>query len=585
MKKIGQFIKKHKVLFIVLAVVVVIAVVVAVNVIKAKNAISEVVQETYNLEKRDLVNTVTATGKIASVDSEQIIVTAANGLEITYFDLKIGDQVKEGDLIATFDVTELERDLADAEANLNVTEGQSGLTVKGSELSYNDALTTQAIDAQRNAADTAKAQADADKAYNDKETARSEYEAAKDSLEAQKKYLEQYAPQESSATSKVREVEGYIAEYNDARSAIDSHLSGNANATGVLATSSTYDIDRVDTSSLDPSTFQTSPDAAVQGYVSTMQSKKSSYDSNVAAYLDALKVVNGISSTTANIASAEATLSSKEAALKSAEAALDSSESALETQKRSQADTTRRDANSVTTAQNSLTSSRLSASVSGLSGEKTVRQLEAQLEDCNLKAPISGIVTEVNFKQGDKYNSGSALVTIEDNSAYQIIADIDEYDINKVEVGQRVVFKTNATGDLEMEGHVTEVAPRATSIATSGGANNTTTASAYKVKIAITSDISDLRMDMTAKLNIVTTELKNVFAVPRSAILKDDEGKSYLTKPDGSSLYVTEGISTDYYVEVSGNGLTEGMELLIPMDESAYDIETIMLDAGAAGGM
>ncbi len=578
MKKIGQFIKKHKVLFIVLAVVVVIAVVVAVNVIKAKNAMSEVVQETYNLEKRDLVNTVTATGKIASVDSEQIIVTAANGLEITYFDLKIGDQVKEGDLIATFDVTELERDLADAEANLNVTEGQSGLTVKGSELSYNDALTTQAIDAQRNAADTAKAQADADKAYNDKESARSEYNAAVDSLEAQKGYLDSY-------NAKKKEADGIIGNYRDKQALIDEYLDDLS--TPILRHASEFSINGSEP--INGAVFVSSHSEELNSLASQMVDYRTRYanftydgKSGDEAYQ---RLLSDIAATTENIANAEATKSSKEAALKSAEAALDSSETALETQKRSQADTTRRDANSVTTAQNSLSSSRLSASVSGLSGEKTVRQLEAQLEDCNLKAPISGIVTEVNFKQGDKYNSGSALVTIEDNSAYQIVADIDEYDINKVEVGQRVVFKTNATGDLEMEGHVTEVAPRATSIATSGGSNNTTTASAYKVKIAITSDISDLRMDMTAKLNIVTTELKNVFAVPRSAILKDDEGKSYLTKPDGSSLYVTEGISTDYYVEVSGNGLTEGMELLIPMDESAYDIETIMLDAGAAGGM
>jgi multidrug efflux pump subunit AcrA (membrane-fusion protein) len=567
MKKIGQFIKKHKVLFIVLAVVVVIAVVVAVNVIKAKNAISEVVQETYNLEKRDLVNTVTATGKIASVDSEQIIVTAANGLEITYFDLKIGDQVKEGDLIATFDVTELERDLADAEANLNVTEGQSGLTVKGSELSYNDALTTQAIDAQRNAADTAKAQADADKAYNDKETARSEYEAAKSSLEAQKGYYDENERAIQDLKDKIDNFSSAETAFTEAVAALNGqniYVDANANPANLTGKTIGYTID--ESGIVD--------DNSIRENVKKLNTASALYDR-----IGTRAVIEG------NIAGAESTLVSKEAALKSAETALDSSESALETQKRSQADTTRRDANSVTTAQNSLTSSRLSASVSGLSGEKTVRQLEAQLEDCNLKAPISGIVTEVNFKQGDKYNSGSALVTIEDNSAYQIVADIDEYDINKVEVGQRVVFKTNATGDLEMEGHVTEVAPRATSIATSGGSNNTTTASAYKVKIAITSDISDLRMDMTAKLNIVTTELKNVFAVPRSAILKDDEGKSYLTKPDGSSLYVTEGISTDYYVEVSGNGLTEGMELLIPMDESAYDIETIMLDAGAAGGM
>lgn len=70
-----------------------------------------------------------------------------------------------------------------------------------------------------------------------------------------------------------------------------------------------------------------------------------------------------------------------------------------------------------------------------------------------LKAPISGVITAVNAKAGDTYNGG-ALFTIEDVSAYEVSAEIDEYDIGKIREGQTVVIKTNGTGDEELKGTV-----------------------------------------------------------------------------------------------------------------------------------
>ena len=48
---------------------------------------------------------------------------------------------------------------------------------------------------------------------------------------------------------------------------------------------------------------------------------------------------------------------------------------------------------------------------------------------------MNGVITKVNFEKGDLYN-GSIIMTIEDDSSYEIEAHIDEYDIGKIKEGQ-----------------------------------------------------------------------------------------------------------------------------------------------------
>ena len=68
-----------------------------------------------------------------------------------------------------------------------------------------------------------------------------------------------------------------------------------------------------------------------------------------------------------------------------------------------------------------------------------------------------GIVIYMYFNEHNpphfhvKYADFNAIVTIEDDSSYEIETQIDEYDIGKIALGQRVVVKTNATDDEELD--------------------------------------------------------------------------------------------------------------------------------------
>ena len=72
-------------------------------------------------------------------------------------------------------------------------------------------------------------------------------------------------------------------------------------------------------------------------------------------------------------------------------------------------------------------------------------------------------------------------MTIQAVDVFEVATQIDEYDINNVKLGQRVVIMTDATGDDELEGIVSFVAPTATRPQTATGSTSNT----FEVKIDV----------------------------------------------------------------------------------------------------
>ncbi len=165
-----------------------------------------------------------------------------------------------------------------------------------------------------------------------------------------------------------------------------------------------------------------------------------------------------------------------------------------------------------------------------------------------------------------------------------ISTSVDEYDISKVEEGQRVAVLTEATGEDEIEGEISFVAPTTgsssfsgTTSQSAGGTGMSSTASSsnsgYEVNIDIKTEDERLRMGLTAKCSIVLEEVRDVYAVPYDAIHENAEGSSVVyvsgNTAEGKSfteISVEKGMESDYYVEISGDQLKEGMEILISTD-------------------
>ena len=81
-----------------------------------------------------------------------------------------------------------------------------------------------------------------------------------------------------------------------------------------------------------------------------------------------------------------------------------------------------------------------------------LEQLQKQLADCTLSAPIGGVVTAVNVSVGDKNTAGTTMITIEDTSSLKVIVNVEEADILKIQEGMPATVSTDATGDEEIKG-------------------------------------------------------------------------------------------------------------------------------------
>ncbi|MBR5564537.1 MAG: efflux RND transporter periplasmic adaptor subunit [Roseburia sp.] len=238
--------------------------------------------------------------------------------------------------------------------------------------------------------------------------------------------------------------------------------------------------------------------------------------------------------------------------LKSAEMALETAENTLALQE-----------SNLATAKNSQKTTNLSLDTTAQKNQ--VELYEDQLAEGIVKAPLSGIVTAVNLDAGDSYMQGSPIITIQDCSSFEVAAYIGEYDISDIVKGQKVLIKTDATGDTELEGTVVFVSPTAATSLTGGDVT-------YLVRISVDTPNERLRLDMSASLSIIIEQHENALTVPYNAIQEDEQGNTYVEvmEEDGTTtkVPVTVVLESNYYTEIQSDSLTEGQKVRVINAES-----------------
>lgn len=188
----------------------------------------------------------------------------------------------------------------------------------------------------------------------------------------------------------------------------------------------------------------------------------------------------------------------------------------------------------------------------------TLKKLKAQLEDCTVYAPCSGVVTSVKVSVGDNNTPGVAIITIEDTSSLVISTVVDEANILKLQEGMKATVTTVATGDRQMSGTVSRVVR----VKSAGGVDGT--AGGYAAEIVLQDE--DLLVGMTAKAKIVLQERGEVMSIPYDYIQTDDAGNTFVMvaeeQEDGTFIavkkMVTVGEEINYYTEVTGGDLKVG---------------------------
>lgn len=213
---------------------------------------------------------------------------------------------------------------------------------------------------------------------------------------------------------------------------------------------------------------------------------------------------------------------------------------------------------------------------------KTEISLDSQydtLDGYTIESPIGGTVIEKNYKAGDSIEAGQTLCTIFDLTYLKMLLNIDELDVSKVKVGQKVTISAESVDGKTYEGIVTKVN---ISGMTTGG---TTT---YPVTIQI--DKTDgLLPGMNVDAKIIVNSHKNVLAIPTQGIARGnkilvptDEQTTEPGVPEGYKyVTVTTGVSDTEFIEIT-SGLSEGDEVAIEK-RSAKSMMEIMNDGGMGG--
>jgi HlyD family secretion protein len=194
----------------------------------------------------------------------------------------------------------------------------------------------------------------------------------------------------------------------------------------------------------------------------------------------------------------------------------------------------------------------------------SLAQVETQLHDTVLRAPMSGVVTRRFVEVGElvtsgiqTFSSGTPLMQIADLSRMQVQAQVNEVDVVRLRTGQRVRIELDASRKAGLEGRVTAVAPASAAASASPGQGAAGGIVKFEVKIDILHADPRLRPGMTANVDIITDERKGVLLLPIEAV--DLAASRVKRRVAGmpADTPVKVGLKGDNQVEIV-SGLREG---------------------------
>lgn len=172
-----------------------------------------------------------------------------------------------------------------------------------------------------------------------------------------------------------------------------------------------------------------------------------------------------------------------------------------------------------------------------------VQSVQDQINNCNVKSTISGVVAEVNVNPGDMAGS-SYVARVVDVSKVKLTANVTETLVACLSVGQELPVYIEAASSEPFVGKVTAI-PVA--------ANQTMT---YPVEITIDNPDNIIMAGMFAEVDVVKSEVHDSLIIPKSAV--DSSNTVYVVDGDvARAVTVETGMSDDDNIEIV-SGLNAG---------------------------
>lgn len=555
-KKIIKKIKEHKIIAAVI-IVILLAGGYYINKTFAKSS-SQTQYVMGTVQKGTLIVSIDGSGQVAAEDQVDLKPSASG--KLISINAKEGEQVKKGQTLFFLDSADLQNQVSAAKVDLGTAQDDlDDMTNPNSQnwMQAQNNLTQAEINLDKTKADYDNIQKttddDVSKAYQDAYASASAgyiklagyMQDLKDTMGTSKdeyQYLSSYRQILGDNSSFVN------AFYNDYNVAKDLYGKNFENSKKISQTSGQDEIYKMVQGALDAS----------KAISQALESARHMYDAiNVSSYNDYSisstiktmqpKIQSDVTAVFSNSDSLQASLDSMDSAvkdqpdnIKSAELAFKQAQEKLQKAQTALDDLKSPDSLAVQKQKNLIAQK-----------EKTLADLQEQLNDCWVKAPFDGVIASVGTAEaGDQVSSGTVLATLITKQKLAKIS-LNEIDVAKVKVGQKATLAFDAIDGITLAGEVSEVDTLGT--ASQGVVS-------YGVKIAFDAGGNDIKPGYSVSASIVSNAKQDVLMVPNSAVKKQGE-MAYVQMADLSQRGIQTGISNDTMTEIT-SGLNEGDQIV-----------------------
>ena len=618
-RSIGKFLWAHKFLLIILVLALVFLMASMVKGMFLKKKGTEISSnQVIILKKGDVVNSINENGKVVSSTSTDIF--AEKDSPVSSINVKVGDEVKEGDIIATLDSSAIDEEIAKKKASARANNKTVGAGIAAAEKRLDEAVENRSNGTN---AGIVAAKASVEQSLDAYKSAQKTYEDYKNSLEKQynpeivgeKNSRENLAYGEKSSQLKYNQLINDFSD-NKKKSSDNRVLAEDCNSRIDAIQSRIDDLTRKST---DIGIRMSDVQNDISDIGSKGQSNKqqgSDVNKNEAKKLeDDIKSkrqeLNSLTRYQEEIKIELSKLSDELASAKSQKEKYTSEADALDKEIDSQRknldqmsidiekahDDLKSDADksikasqarddqlktyklAMDTAENSYKAALVSLKSAQTSADNEIsmlrdalnsanansnnldevelKYLNEELEKTKIRALKDGTITKIDAKEGEVPKS--AIARIETVNKLKIESLIKEYNVKDVKIGTKVIITSDALSDEEFEGRVSFINPTPEDLDPNSQSKDVN----YKTEIDISKEDSEkLSPGMSLRVKYILSEEEDTYHVPTTAIFNRD-GKDYVLalKKDGNNTYKIANVEVKKGLENDFETAIKGKDL------------------------
>ncbi len=214
-------------------------------------------------------------------------------------------------------------------------------------------------------------------------------------------------------------------------------------------------------------------------------------------------------------------------------------------------------------------------------GKAQLSQARDSLAKTEITAPIDGVVTRLNVREGEmvviglQNQPGSILMTLSDLATVNAEVRVAEAEVLRLRVGQKATVTLEAVPNRTFAGRVTEIGASALPVTGTGAA-----AREFRVVVRLDAPDPSLRPGLTCDVRILADEIQNALTLPLQAVVlrpdargEERQGVFVVDPATGGTRFtpVETGVIGGLDVEVKG--LAVGTSVVLGPFQTLRDLK------------